>query len=348
MAHLLIMNYCMDLDDPALSHQVEAVNNLAGSFSNVTVVTGRIGRMSVRENVNVVSLDWKQERPARNVFTLFRVVYPFLRNVDVVFSHMTEVQSFFISPITRFRKIPHYLWYAHTYKSFFLSLCYRFVDGVITSTSGSCPIRGDKVHIVGQAIDPKLFFRVIPPNCELLKLCHIGRFDSSKNIAEIIDVVKSLRQVNLNLTLTLVGDPSNMKQEKYASDVKSRCIDFVESGWLIFRPSIPRDKIPEFLGNQDLFIHSYRGSLDKTLIEATLFGMPVLTTNKEYLSEFGRWSDVELSDSPLLHEAEAFFSKSADLRNFELKRRQNLALESHGLDQWATKISKILLHSLKD
>ena len=338
----------MDLDDPALSHQVEAVNNLAGSFSTVTVVTGRVGRYSVKDNVKVISLNWQPDKPLRNILKLYRVVIPLLKGANVVFSHMTEVQSFLIGPITRFKNIPHYLWYAHAHKSFFLSASYKFVNGIITSTTGSCPIGGHKVHVVGQAINPNVFFRKISFTGDFIKLCHIGRFDSSKNIAEIIDVVHGLRRLNSKLNLTLVGNPSNLKQEEYASDIKRKYVDFVESGWLTFKPAIPRDEIPNILGEQNLFIHAYRGSLDKTLVEATLFGMPVITSNEEYLSEFGRWKEVNLRGSTLLDEAEAFFSSSDDHRNFELVRRQNVALENHGLDQWAAKISAILLYSAKN
>lgn len=348
MTHLLILNYCMDLDDPALSHQVEAVNNLATSFSKVTVITGRVGRMLVKENVDVISLNWKQGNPVRNMIGLFREVSHLLKDIDVVFSHMTEVQSFLVSPITRWRHIPHYLWYAHAHKSFFLFISHKFVNGIITSTSGSCPIKGNRVHVVGQAINPKVFFRDIPTHSYISNLCHVGRFDESKNIAEIIEVVNNLRQINSELHLTLVGNPSNRKQELYAADLKQRYINFVESGWLTFKPSIPRDKLPQFLGNQDLFIHAYRGSLDKTLIEATLFGMPVITVNEEYLSEFGRWGELKLTGSNLLHEAQAFFLTSDTHRKSELERRQNEALENHGLEQWAAKISKILHVSIRN
>jgi len=336
----------MDLDDPALSHQVEAVNKLARSFSKVTVVTGRVGRFSVKDNVKIISLNWKPGKPLRNILKLYRVMIPLLKSPNVVFSHMTEVQSFLIGPITRFRHIPHFLWYAHAHKSFFLSASHKFVDGIITSTSGSCPIEGNKVHIVGQAIDPKVFFHKIQPKREFLNLCHVGRFDSSKNIGEIIEVVHTLRRINPSLNLTLVGNSSNLKQEQYASDVKSGYLDFIKSGWLTFKPSIPREELPNFLGEQDLFIHAFSGSLDKTLVEATLFGMPVITKNEEYMSEFGRWKELKFSGSTLLDEAEAFFSASDNHRKFELARRQNIALESHGLDQWATKISKILLLSI--
>ena len=161
-------------------------------------------------------------------------------------------------------------------------------------------------------------------------------------------MVHNLRKIDSRLNLTLVGSPSNAKQESYASKVQSSYHDFVESGWLSFKPSLSREEIPNFLLKQDLFIHAYRGSLDKTLVEATLFGMPVITNNEEYLNEFGRWGAARLTGSTLLDEAQSFFSNSDESRSFELIRRQNIALESHGLEQWATKISEILLLSIKD
>ncbi len=44
------------------------------------------------------------------------------------------------------------------------------------------------------------------------------------------------------------------------------------------------------LQTYDCFIHSFQGSLDKTIVEATFLGLPVITINNEYRNIFGSWN----------------------------------------------------------
>ena len=70
---------------------------------------------------------------------------------------MTSIQSTFISPLTRVLRIRHYLWYAHTSNNIYLQISRALTNGIITSTPGSCPIKGRKVYPIGQAVDSKVF-----------------------------------------------------------------------------------------------------------------------------------------------------------------------------------------------
>ena len=153
--NLLVFNYCMDLEDPLLSHQVEAVNELSKYFGKVTVITGRVGLHEVSGNVQILTSNWIAGKPLQSGLKFVLLATRFiLRNRNtVVFSHMTEVQSaLFCIPLRIFR-VRHYLWYAHTYKSIYLTLNHFFTDGIITSTKGSCPIKSSKVFPVGKAIN---------------------------------------------------------------------------------------------------------------------------------------------------------------------------------------------------
>ena len=220
MSKLLVVNYCMDLDNPSLSHQVEAVKSLAQYFESVTVVTGKIGRFEPMGNVKVISTNWIPGRPLSNLIKLYRTAIPELAQIDVVFSHMAEVQALFLAPFTKIFRKPHFLWYAHAYPSKYLTSAYFFLDGIITSTSGSCPINKRNVFTIGQAINPNDFYRNDNFVRNLDKYCHVGRFDSSKGIIEIIRATSSQRNKNPNLKLTLIGSPSNEKQLNYSLDVR--------------------------------------------------------------------------------------------------------------------------------
>jgi glycosyltransferase involved in cell wall biosynthesis len=344
MSKLLVVNYCMDLDNPSLSHQVEAVNSLAQYFENVTVVTGKIGRFEPASNVKVISSNWIPGRPISNLINFYRRALPELAQADVVFSHMAEVQALFLAPFAKIIRRPHFLWYAHAYPSKYLSCAYFLLNGIVTSTSGSCPIKKRNVFTIGQAINPKDFYRVDIPTRNLDLYCHVGRFDSSKGIEEIIRATELQRVKNPNIKLTLIGSPSNEKQMNYSLSVKKK---YENNDWILFSDSISREWIPDFLSHQDIFVHAYKGSLDKTLIEATLFGLPVVTLNLEYLRVFGPWLPGDINNVSL--EAELKFLNEMDIasRVSEVRRRQALALSGHTLDSWAKKLSELLNGAIK-
>jgi hypothetical protein len=119
----------------------------------------------------------------------------------------------------------------------------------------------------------------------------------------------------------------------------------LDEGWLQVRGSIKRIDLPSELGNFDVFLHAYAGSLDKTLIEATLSGLPVVTINEEYLKEFGRWNKV--GDFSLRSEILFLDSITLEELNVELSRRFQIAQKRHSLDGWIGSLGSIFLSEMK-
>ena len=102
---------------------------------------------------------------------------------------MTEVQSAVTSPFTKIFGIKHYLWYAHTSKSIYLRFSSLFVDGILTSTYGSCPIQKSNTFVIGQSIKPQQFqFHNHTLQKNKINFIHVGRMDPSKEIEKIYGV----------------------------------------------------------------------------------------------------------------------------------------------------------------
>ena len=122
----MVINYCMDVRHPVLSHQVQAVNALASEFDQVLVLTGQLGVCEVLPNVTVMSTNWVAKQPIRNSMRFLSIAIPIVitQRFVSVFSHMTEVQSALIAPVIKVLGIRHYLWYAHTTRSKYLVWCY--------------------------------------------------------------------------------------------------------------------------------------------------------------------------------------------------------------------------------
>ena len=107
--------------------------------------------------------------------------------------------------------------------------------------------------------------------------------------------------------------------------------------------SIERKQIPEILKGYDCFLHFFEGSLDKSILEATSCGLPVITTNKEYLNDFGTWSGKMNDDIPTFvkNEFNALNSLLDEQFQEELLRRRTLIEKKHSLRNWINQLIEI-------
>lgn len=342
---LLVINHVMDDSDPYLSHQAEVVRLLAEKFQEICVITGRIGNHSAPPNVRVISSHWVPGHGFRNLIRFICVIAPklFSREHKVIFSHMADLQAAVIAPFVRLVGKRHFLWYAHSYKSVYLSWASIWINGVISSTGGSCPIQNGKVTLIGQSVNPKMFPARDSTKLNKNLLVHVGRLDRSKNIDLLIQATISIQKLNSGARLTLIGSSANVESSDYLSELTTSYGLEIDAGTVSFIPSIPREKLSAALREFDIFIHAYEGSLDKTLIEATFSLMPVITINPEYASIFGTWSNLP---SPTLYqEYLALNAMSNSEISKQLHRRFNIAKSSHSSDQWIQKLSEILAPS---
>ena len=335
----------MDSKHQVFSHQVDLVNKLAKRFDHVTVLTGSLGVFQVAENVNVICYRWVE---GKRFSSLIRFLFTFVRSIksqkySVLFSHMTSVQSAFIAPITKLIGLRHFLWYAHTSNNIYLKIARALTDGIITSTPGSCPLDGRKIYPIGQSIDKSVFSKKAKVSWPITKIVHIGRFDPSKDIEVIINTVEKVRHSNPALTLEIIGSSSSNKFEEYEREVKNRFVNKPEYSWVKFTPHISRAELPEILKSKEAFIHAFQGSLDKTLVEATFTGLPVVTINNEYLKIFGFW---ELKNQPGSYFLEKELTKLLTLSEVDLQaeveRRYEIAVRNHEISGWVDRLVSVL------
>ncbi len=333
----------MDESDQVFSHQSQTVKALATRYQRVTVLTGRVGSSLFPDNVEIFTSNWRPRKRFKSAISFLRIFFQIVRKskVDSVFSHMTDVQSALIAIPLKTLKIPHFLWYAHKSQSIYLRFCSRIVTGIISSTEGSIPINSPRVTLIGQAIDLKLF----PPKrdlvCPPVKFIHIGRLDPSKNVSEIISSIEILRLKDPRIELLIVGSPSSDKYFEYSKNLMIENEKAIKEGWLRFVPQVLRSELSELLQNSDCFIHAFRGSLDKTLVEATASMLPVISVNHEYKLEFGSWQNENLSIT-LLTELRGLMNKSPSEVSSELCRRREKVMTHHSLDNWIEKLDEIL------
>jgi glycosyltransferase involved in cell wall biosynthesis len=343
--NLLVINYAMDEKHQVFSHQIDLVNKLASHFDSVTVLTGHVGVCHVSDNVQVINFKWIAGKRVSSLLGFLKIFLKIVikNRYSVLFSHMTSTHSAFISPITKLLRLKHYLWYAHASNGVYLRISKLLTNGIITSTPGSCPLEGEKIYPIGQSIDKNKFEKQQQAHYPIKNLIHTGRLDPSKNVDLIIESVESLRKRYPELTLEIVGSPSSDLYEEYSQNLISKFSSHPYSSWLKFTSYIPREDLPKLLRGKDGFIHSFQGSLDKTLVEATFSGLTVITINREYLNIFGSWgSGDNYEDLTLESEALVLFKMSEDEIKREVDRRYALAVAQHEVTGWIDRLVKIL------
>jgi glycosyltransferase involved in cell wall biosynthesis len=222
-----------------------------------------------------------------------------------------------------------------------LKIAYLFLDGIITSTEGSCPISSDKVFPIGQAIDEETFkLKALKPRIDLHRGVHVGRLDPSKNLEIIFTSVSSLRKTFPELSITQIGSPSTSFAKSESDLLRIKWDAAIKEGWISIEGSITRAKLPLLFNNYDVFFHAYIGSLDKSLIEATMSGLPVVTINPEYLLEFGSWGND--SNPSIVKEYESLLGMDSVHYAEEIQRRYKIALGKHSKSRWIDSLVSLL------
>ncbi len=338
--HLLVVNYSMSTHNQLLSHQVNAVNALAHHFDEVTVISPEYEESNLNSNVRVLKYEWDSSRKILSSIKFITHLLGVCRanRPSVVFYHMTDFHAALSMPFLKLMKIRSVIWYAHKKNSVYLRISAIFSDKIVTSTSGSCPITGSKVEVIGQAIDSSVFSpRFSRESFNFNKLLHIGRLDPSKKPEYILEVAHNLREINNQISLTFVGSAGSTRNLAWYSKFQSQC---ESQDWVKIQSGILRKEIPDFIVKFDVFVHAYLGSLDKTLLESTMMKIPVITENPEYISIFGSWCGK--SNPTLTEEYLSMQSLENHELDAEINRRAELTIKNHSLDGWAAKLSSIL------
>jgi glycosyltransferase involved in cell wall biosynthesis len=326
------------------SHQREVVRELSQFFETVEVFTTEVSSEPLPRNVKVSHIPWKANSPLRNVITVLKLLYPVLaRNrSSVLFTHMTDVHAAILAPLTWLLKMRHILWYAHAKNSKYLIWSSFFVSKIVSSTPGSCNlgINKRKVLYINQGIDSRKFPYYARSPKRLRKILYYGRLDPSKNIHMFPNLVFELNRSPDTYSIDVFGKPANLESEKYFFDVASSHKAKSQKASITFHNPIARALIPEIAKKYDIFLNLFSGSLDKTLIETTLMGMPVITWNREYCSQFGTWSNSSVSETLdfIIMEFEFINSLKESELHIEIERRLELAIRNHSFDGWINRL----------
>lgn len=337
---LILINYSMNSNNLVFSHQREIALALAKHFESIQVFTSETSTESLPSNVSVTKIPWKSQSPIRNTLNIFMTLYPeIIKNrKTAVFTHMTDIHAALISPLTFLLRKRHVLWYAHAVNSIYVMWSSFFVSIILSSTKGSCNLKINrrKIRYINQGISQEKFPFMARPNYLPRKILYYGRLDPSKNINLFIDLMENLTAAQKGYTFGVYGKPTNPISEINLDKVNLRIQEKNLQSSFAFYPPIKRETICLVAQDYEIFLNLFSGSLDKTLIESTFLGLPVITWNKEYCLSFGTWSGKEAINNLdfILNEFHALDSMSPIVLAREIDRRLRLAISLHSFEAW--------------
>jgi glycosyltransferase involved in cell wall biosynthesis len=338
----------MNPNSMVFSHQSEIALELAELFDSVTVFTSESNASLRPKNVRVVEVPWRRGSYFGNAVRIIKSILPFLikNRHSVVFTHMTDIHAALISPFTWLLKMHHVLWYAHAHNSPYLIWASFFVNRIASSTPGSCNlmINKNKLRFINQGVSAKHFPFSLREKYSITKMLNYGRLDPSKNVNRLIELTELLNGNDNSFKLDIYGATMSSSSLSYLQFCKTSAEELIRRRIVNFLDPIERRNLPKQTSHYGLFLNLFIGSLDKTLVEATLMGLPVVTWNQEYCREFGTWSKGHASESIsfIIDEINALQHISDDEYVREVYRRHELAKQNHSLDSWIIRLLAIL------
>lgn len=283
---LLIITQVVDKEHTILGFFHRWVEEFAKHCEHVHVIALQVGKHSLPENVTVHSLG-KDEGKGRFIYLtrFYELVWSLRHEYDNVFVHMNQIYVILGALIWRLMGKRIGLWYAHGAVTKSLQLAVKFTHRVFTSTEQGMRIDSPKRMIVGQGIDLDLFKEKTKEKNEVLQLITIGRISRSKNIETLLRACSLLKSSNKDFNFKIIGPTATPLDVQYSKNMTLLTKELNIDGEVEWLGSVSQSYLPSYLQASDVFIHDgSTNSLDKVLIEASLCGCVVVSSNPSYKS----------------------------------------------------------------
>jgi glycosyltransferase involved in cell wall biosynthesis len=292
---LLVFNLATDADDPVLGFTSRWVTALAKRSRSVDVISMRVGRIALPENVRVHSVgkDRGYSR-ARRVAVFYQHLSRVLRDrsIDVAFSHMAPVFTVLSSPVLHARRVPIVTWYAHRQLTSILRLAHRVSARMVSINAASYPYRHDKLTILGHGIDTARFH----PDAAVARhppvLLSVGRLSPIKDPITLVRATALLRANGHDVRCVLVGGAPDRDRD-YGDRLREQVRDMGLDGAVDVAGPVPHDEVDRWY--RACFAHvncsPADNALDKAGLEAMACGRPSLSSALSFRETMGRLAD---------------------------------------------------------
>jgi len=307
---ILIITQKVDRNDTVLGFFHTWLLEFAKNYESIEVICLEKGDYDLPQNVTVHSLG-KESGMSRTQYIIrfYKNIYSLRKQYDVVFVHMNPIYVILGAFFWRAYGNRIGLWYVHKAVNLQLRLALVLTHFVFTSSPESFRIKSTKVHYVGHGVEAVTVTDNGGRIGNRLRALYLGRISEIKRIDMIIRTVSALRNMGVDVVLSVVGDAIVENDIKYRAFLEDTARFFDVSNYVRFFPAVPHEEIGTILNRADIMINaSPDGGMDKVVLESWIGGVPCFTTNKAFRRVFGEYAPLfyALDEEGLVQSVYAF------------------------------------------
>jgi glycosyltransferase involved in cell wall biosynthesis len=334
MKRLLLFNLAMDADHPVLGFTTRWVNELAGYYDAIDVLTMTQGRLAVAPNVTVYSVG--KERGAsdpQRAFTFYVTLTRLLwRNrYERCFAHMMPLFAVMGAPLLRLRGIPLMVWYTHRQNSRTLQLAEKAAWRVVTAVPSSFPFATPKLRAVGHGIDTDFYTPAENAPSEPPIIVQVARLSPIKHQNTLLEASR-----NLPAQVILIGDENNAGDDRYVASLRQEAAQ-PRPFPVQFLGSLSHEKVLPHLQLATVAVNlSPRGLFDKAALESMACGVPTIVSNEAFDEVLGEYRELLCIRDP--DDTDGLRQRLTSLLAMSHQQRQHIGhtlrtavVEQHGL-----------------
>lgn len=272
------------------------IRALAARVERLDVLTLEMGEAELPDNVFVQSMGKEKcYNRARELVEFYRGLGRVIRDVDVIFSHMTPRYTWLAAPLAAAYRKPQMLWFTHRQISPELRLALGAVRWITTASADSFPLPGPKVHVMGHGIDIEKYAPGDPPRDQPPMVLAVGRMAPIKHHHTLLEAAALLRDRygNPPVHFAISGGTAASGDEEYQQKLIRRRAELglSEEQFALLGAQPSCYQISLYRRASVVTNLSPVGLFDKSALEAMLTGTPIIASSPAFDSLFGNYHD---------------------------------------------------------
>ncbi len=274
------------------------IRGIAARVERVEVITLEQGIATLPANVIVHSMGKeKGYGRARELLEYYRALGKIIRQVDVLFCHMTPRYTWLAAPLATIFRKPQLLWYTHRQDDWELRLALAACRNATTAVPDSFPIKSAKVRALGHGIDDT-FFAPDPASRSASPplIVHVARLMPIKHQTTLLNALATL---DIAAQVSIVGAVPQGQDDSYLAELKALAERLGIQDRVTFTGGIKAEAVRDLYRCAAVAVNlSPPGLFDKAALESMLTGIPTIVSNPAFDSLLGEDTDLLRISSP--------------------------------------------------